>query len=631
MERLDRVDVDQEPFVEIELKRSSQQTGEQQWFCGSSVLLTLDELKGISPLLTLEGHETTVTDLAYSHDGSRIVSASQKDGAVRIWSWATDPSAPGTPMPKSVTSIKIELTKPNLSARQHGQRNNRSQEALISCDVACWSNDDMRIMTSQCGYARENASEIIPGSQYIFLWDANTGDCLAGVASAHSMQCPVVLPHPLLPSVFCSAGADGLVKIWNWESGECLFSHKNIATVGPVDPNDRGKSVGFLDGHFSADGFALVLSDDSGRVSYFDSSARISSRTSPEWMQEQYFSNDYYDLFYDENGYCVERGSEMPPHLAPKGSRCTHSGVAFPSHLHGRFRKLTGPIPMGDRECRGVRQSVRRSSAAMLHASTTTRPNLTGRFNAKTTIVFNQADSSGATVVSSPSTQPPDTPAASGSQSSRQLSSNWRWRDYDDIERELGNDDAAEPDSDDEEFDPSEVRRAAVHVADGSESEDNLEPGDMEEPDSPRHNYRGSRDVEREMLDDDESVGEFVEYMSTNNTPSGPYVADYDVHLFKLPSRSQAQRLHRDWVRRNECASSYEGRKTYTPQVGDSVVYIPRVHFETLKEFPTLEAPFLNWPEHTSWPVVKCTVRNIRYRFPFIHYRNTCRYVTKWC
>lgn len=586
---------------------------------------------GDKPLLTLEGHISTITDLSYSNNGRRILTASQKDAEVRIWSWTRDPSLFAQKpvlqrVSHSPSSILIKLTRPQMegNANRRRQRNNRGQEHLISCDVACWIKDDTKIMTSQCEYARQNANEIIPGSQYIFLWDASNGNCLLGIASAHTKQCAVVIPHPFLTDIFCSAGADGFAKVWSWESGECIFEHKNVAATGPVDPNDRGKSVGYLDGHFSPDGSALVLSDDTGRVSYFDSSPPPQSTGPPGWMKEQYFSNDYYDLFYDENGYCVERGSELPPHLAPKGSRCTHSGVAFSSHLHDRFRKLNGPIPISVDASRFLRQAQREKSASVLSTSFPRIPSMVGRFHGSTTKVFNDTKSSSSVIAdsssnhssigSSPTREP---------RSVRQLSSNWRWRDYDDIERELGNDDGVEPDSDDEEFDPTSDLRATARVAEDSDSDENLAATELLDAEDARS--RPAPLSERVQSEDEDSAGEFVEFMSTNNTPSGPFVADYDHHVFKLTSRSQANNLHREWVTRNESTSCYEGRKIYTPQVGDVVVYVPRVHFESIKDLPVLEAPFMKWPEDTSWPVVKCTIRNVRYRFPFIQYRRQCK------
>jgi hypothetical protein len=130
-----------------------------------------------------------------------------------------------------------------------------------------------------------------------------------------------------------------------------------------------------------------------------------------------------------------------------------------------------------------------------------------------------------------------------------------------------------------------------------------------------------SRLATAEESEEDDS-GFVEECLSTNNTPSGPFVHDYTVdgHLFKLTnSRTQ---VNREWLLRSESLSSYSGRKNYAPQVGDSVVYIPKAHAATIREFPTLHAPWKNWPSGTRWPIVRCRVVNVRYRFPYKDYFN---------
>jgi WD40 repeat protein len=242
------------------------------------------------------------------------MTASQKDGVVRVWSWNIDPSVNepslATPPSRIICHIIIKLTNPQSrgspSARNSSRRRtSRSPVTDISCDVARWLCDDLRIVTSQCEYARQNSSTIVPGSQFIFVWDSIKGHCLMCIDNAHRMHCPLVLPHPQLSSIICSAGADGWLRIWDLERSECVYSFENIAEYGPFDPDDRGQSVGFLDGDMSPDGVDLVLTDDRGRVIVFSSNGVASSTNFPGWAREQYFSNDYYDLIYDDTGYCV--------------------------------------------------------------------------------------------------------------------------------------------------------------------------------------------------------------------------------------------------------------------------------------------------------------------------------------
>jgi hypothetical protein len=239
------------------------------------------------------------------------------------------------------------------------------------------------------------------------------------------------------------------------------------------------------------------------------------------------------------------------------------------------------------------------------------------------------------------------------------LSSNYRWRDYDDILREEARRED-EVDHDDDEYvaRPSDSRWY-------SDDDDNLDidlsdsfmnDESEEEMDRPRRTTRStSRSVRakqrrpsrnhvtleqslraqptrisaRQLMRtqptgyvESDSDGYVEEFLSTNNAPCGPHVEDSTVtgHFFRLPDSG---RITRQWLRRNENRTSHTGLKNYSPQVGDSVVYIPRAHYETLKVFPTLDAPWKHFPSSTRWPVVRCSVIDVRYRFPYEqYYRN---------
>jgi hypothetical protein len=516
---------------------------------------------------------------------------------------------------------------------------------MISCDVAVWIQDDTKIVTSQCEPAKQNTSDIVPGSQFIFLWDSYNGNCLLGISAAHMMQCPVIIPHPTDPSIMCSAGADGHVKLWDWETGRCMFSHKNTVDFGPIEPNERGKISGYLEGAFFPDGTGLVLTDDSGRVSVFDtlaskeieaqkvgrSTQTVGMGAPPTWVKEQYFANDYYELFYDSNGYCIERGSEQPPHLAPRGVRCSHSGAAWPVDVNDAFKSLTGPLPVSVRDARSHRQLIRVKAAIASERRSTLRGNIVGQYDPQATILIRHGRAEIAPRPEAPEAYEPvstnEAPSASGSRdataartmrASSRLSNNFRWRDYVDVLQDEAND-VDEPESDDEDFEINE-RRAGTRnrlAADDSEDDDDMELEEEEEELPSRVSDRIPARRKYIEVDSDEDA----EYVSTNNAPSGPFVADYDAHFFRMPAASAAT-VQRQWLRRIESSSSYGGRKSYTPQVGDTVVYIPRAHYETIAEFPSLPAPWQSWPTEAVWPVVRCCIRSIRYRFPYKAYFN---------
>ena len=101
--------------------------------------------------------------------------------------------------------------------------------------------------------------------------------------------------------------------------------------------------------------------------------------------------------------------------------------------------------------------------------------------------------------------------------------------------------------------------------------------------------------------------------------PSGKYCEDWTVseHIFKMP-RGEGSQVRRKWVSRTSNTRSSFWNKKYCPQVGDSVVYIPRAHFDAMQKFPNKSyvGPWKLWPTNSRWPAVCCKVAHIRYRFP---------------
>lgn len=538
---------------------------------------------------------------------------------MRIWSWSVDPSYPRLMANRKTSHILIQLSNPRRSEVTPTRRRTPAA-SRISCDVACWTAEDQTIITSQSELEKQSGSAIVPGSQFICLWDSSSGNCLVAISGAHSMQCPVLVPHPFETDILCSAGADGRVKVWNVTSGECIFEHKNTLEFGPIDARDKGKPSGYLDGSFSPDGTLLVLTDDSGRVSIFDCVGQKDETDCKNlpWMKEQYFSNDYYDLLYDQNGYCVERGSEQPPHLAPRGVRCSNAGTPWADFVNQMLRGNTGPVPSPEVEARYDRQYWRKVAAIMSDMQMAVHGNVIARLDPETTVLVGEDTVGGKLIVGHSHVVPE---AEVTPRSPRRMSDNYRWRDYADILREEASstrhdDDTEMADTDDEEFEFNEA--AGRRMQDTSDSDDDDEMEDsFALPDSPAASGRQRR---RTFIDDDsDSEGGLEEYMSTNNEPSGPFIRDYDSHFFRVPD-SRSASISRSWVRRLESNSSYGGRKSYTPQVDDSIIYIPRVHKDTILQFPSLTAPWRNWPDEAEWPIVKCLIRNIRYRFPFTAY-----------
>lgn len=102
-------------------------------------------------------------------------------------------------------------------------------------------------------------------------------------------------------------------------------------------------------------------------------------------------------------------------------------------------------------------------------------------------------------------------------------------------------------------------------------------------------------------------------------------------HLFKMP-RGKGSQVHRKWLTRGSVnddgtlrRNTFGSKRFYCPQVGDSVVYIPKAHDSALKKFPVAgySQPWEPWSTESAWPAVRCTVAHVRYRFPYKKFYNT--------
>eukprot|EP00984_Skeletonema_dohrnii_P035801 scaffold35992_cov139-Skeletonema_dohrnii-CCMP3373.AAC.2 len=643
--------------------------------------------------------------MMYSNAGDRILTASQKDGVVRIWSWSKENTIiiDGHSSNASVSDFhsdarhtkfsnlsqvmirltpvtQRESTGTNTSRRKGVPSSSVSQS--VNCDGVAWTCDDMKVVTSQSSPLKSTGTEISPGSQMIYVWDSHSGKCLMGIYSSHTSLCSVLVPHPTVQSVIVSAGSDGIVNVWDLERGHCFCTHSNKLTHGPIaETSSRGKQCGYLQGQFSPDGLTLVLTDENGRVSIFDTLAAAADVRNesvpalPSWMIEQYFANDYYDLFYDSNGYCIERGSEQPPHLAPTGVRCTHEGVSYSEEVRNTYLDIEGPSPISEDVVRWNRDDIRAQSASirkdggMLTQSVRKKATIMVESpgilsGCKTTAIIGtdgkivNLDRKGRSSRND-SREPSRTANNRSSNSSRspRLSSRYRWVDFNDLSEEEHD----HEDADDEDFQLSSGRRTSRQNYQQDESSEEEEFDEVEivnespqrrrqsnagqRRDRARQNRRrdrsvlleasaepvraSSRTVSRrtyeEMDSDDEQLNEL---MSTHTRPSGEYYEDWTVsqHFFKMP-RGEGSQVRRKWVSRTSNTGNTLWKKMYCPQVGDSVVYIPRAHYDTMQKFPIASyfGPWKSWPTYSVWPVVCCKVTHIRYRFPYEMYQRSRR------
>lgn len=595
----------------------------------------------------MTGHLNAITDIQYSYAGDRLLTASQKDGVVRVWSWGSES------LPKTIDNFRqviIRLTKntsidanirlesaPSGHGRRRGGLDSSTASIGVYCDVAIWSSDDAKIITSQYSPLRLTTTEPIPGSQAILIWDSYLGQCLIGINVAHSAGCPVLISHPSDSSLLVSAGGDGYVKMWDLEDGNELFSYLNSLEHGPIEPPlTKGQCCGFLDGDFSDDGLTLILTDELGRVCIFDAlhdaegieeRERIGHFSSPihpvvgcingqvmkepAWMKEQYFANDYYELFYDSNGYSVEQGSGQPTHLAPRAARCNHNGVPYSERIQDSFRRLTGPMPIEELDVRTARETLRTRAFLVRKPGGILEQNINGKrlmvrsHGMESTLYVGPKISPLQGLRSQPTSvavNNANNSRRSNNQTGRTLSSNYRWSDFDDMQEDVEVDDLDEDDEDyfetaintinesfedDDHLSVEEDSDESVRISTRNQrrrdesgpgsrrrsrssrriinvDEDEVQEKDEDDSLIPgsKHNLRVNANQRFRYDDPDSSDEEIEELLSRTKIPSGEFAEDYNTlgHYFKMPNKSK---VFRNWVLRTESSAGYTGQKAF--------------------------------------------------------------------
>jgi WD40 repeat protein len=117
-----------------------------------------------NPLLLAElcGHTKSISDIAWSNRGDRVMTASQDDGTVRVWSWLkgftklehviikiTNNDSSNQAAPSS-SSVGGGVGRGRRFTAAGGSRGaNASSAQRLKVDMVAWSCDDKLVVTSQ--------------------------------------------------------------------------------------------------------------------------------------------------------------------------------------------------------------------------------------------------------------------------------------------------------------------------------------------------------------------------------------------------------------------------------------------------------------------------------------------------
>jgi WD40 repeat protein len=168
-------------------------------------------------LQTLEGHSDSVTSVAFSHDSTKLASAS--DDTIKLWDASSGECLQTfTGHSNWVNSVAFSQDSKKLAS------------ASDDNTIKLWDASSGEYLQTFIGHSnRVNSvafshdSTKLASASYdktIKLWDASSGECLQTFIGHSSWVNSVAFSHD--STKLASASQDKTVKLWDASSGECL-------------------------------------------------------------------------------------------------------------------------------------------------------------------------------------------------------------------------------------------------------------------------------------------------------------------------------------------------------------------------------------------------------------------------
>ncbi|KAI8370578.1 uncharacterized protein BYT42DRAFT_538143 [Radiomyces spectabilis] len=326
----------------------------------------------VIPIGNLEGHMGSVTDLAYSHDGHRILSGCQ-DGTARIWSYDKEKRKWNSIVldikePSNVCVVTPSSNNPPSSAHETVDRNTGAMEASEATEFGTLipfyesTANDQSSHVSATQPVSSNINAPVPATQLpstdptqtqtaapdaaaqidtpkvsMIAWTADDRLCVvatthgdirvyyacngepAATLKGHEGETYALDSHPHDPNTILSAGYDGNVILWDLHRNKVITCRHHSGRI-------------FLDCKFSKDGMKYAITDEDGNCTLFSIGGLDKDYDKVRsWTRGQHFYTDYMPLRFSPDGSFVDEQTLQPPHTLPCSAIIDWRGVEYPN------------------------------------------------------------------------------------------------------------------------------------------------------------------------------------------------------------------------------------------------------------------------------------------------------------
>ncbi|KAI8989487.1 hypothetical protein BDB01DRAFT_848660 [Pilobolus umbonatus] len=315
----------------------------------------------VVPIGTLEGHMGSVTDLAFSHDGQRILSGCQ-DGTARIWMFDK--------VKKEWSSIKLDV-KENSDVAQIRPQTTPITNSMDSNTVLEESSENefgtfmppiediedtspTSDPTTSVEQPTNHTNPIMPVEQprvSMIAWSSDDKWCfaatshgeirvyysyngeLACILKGHEGEIYALDNHPLDPSTILSAGYDGNVILWDVGRKAVIKCTKHVGRT-------------FTDCKFSKDAMKYAITDEEGHCTLYGiGGLHKDYEQVRNWERGQYFISDYQALRHLPDGTFLDEPTQQEPYQLSYSPIIDLQGVAYPSQKKLGYGRNIPVIP----------------------------------------------------------------------------------------------------------------------------------------------------------------------------------------------------------------------------------------------------------------------------------------------